>query len=136
MGSVVKSTTAIYTCGVRKITHRLHVATYMPTDPAGELAPLAGKLLELSAAVATTPIFMEQALPAVRQVTAAEFVAIVRGEKGRWRTLGVAGAERALPAELLAEVLDEERPASRPPWHVVPLEPRAAGGELLAIYRP
>ncbi len=96
---------------------------------------LATRLLTSAASSATTALFFEQALAAVREVVAAEFVAVVRGEKGRWRTLGIAGNERALPTERFSEVLDSETPLSRLPWHIAPLEPRGASGELLAIYK-
>jgi transcriptional regulator with GAF, ATPase, and Fis domain len=100
-----------------------------------EIAGYAARLLEISANSTTTTLFLEQSLAAARQAVGAEFVAVVRGEKGKWRTLGVAGNERALPTERFAEVLDSEAPLSRAPWHIAPLEPRGASGELLAIYK-
>lgn len=100
-----------------------------------EMGNLASRLLASAATATTTSLFLEQALAAVRQVVAAEFVAVVRGEKGRWRTLGIAGNERALPTDRFAEVLDTETPQSATPWHIAPLDPRGTGGELLAIYK-
>lgn len=101
-----------------------------------ELAALAAHMLEVASQAATAALCLERALPAIRQATGSDFVAVLRGEKGRWRTLGIAGSERSLPTELLAEVLDAEGPISRVPWQLAPLEPRAGSGEVLAIYRP
>lgn len=105
------------------------------TVTANGVQDLAARLLMSAAASPTTSLFFEQALVAVREVLAAEFVAVVRGEKGRWRTLGIAGNERALPTERFSEVLDSEAPLNRPPWQIAPLDPRGVSGELLAIYK-
>ncbi|HTN76571.1 MAG TPA: sigma-54-dependent Fis family transcriptional regulator [Pirellulaceae bacterium] len=100
-----------------------------------QLAGLAATLLEIATHAETAAVALQQALPALRTATQTDFVAVVRGEKGRWRTLGIAGNERALPTELLAESLDQMQTVSRVPWHVAPLDSQASSGELLAIYR-
>jgi Nif-specific regulatory protein len=97
-------------------------------------SPLCGQLLEIAAQSATTALFWEQALKLVRAALGVESLAVVRGEKGHWKTLGISGPERSVPTDLLADVLDREGPAERLPWRLAPLQPRAAGGEVLALY--
>lgn len=110
------------------------MTTSRPLAP--ELAGIAAFLLEASARQPTVALFLERALGSIRSGTSAEFVAVVRGERGRWRALSIAGTDRPLPTEQLAEVLDSEQPYSRSPWHITPLEPRGASGELLVVYKP
>lgn len=110
------------------------MVTRSPSLPP-ELAPLAAELLEASSQAETTPLFLEQALGAVRRAAGGEMAALVRGEKGRWRPLGVSGADHPLPTDRLAEVLDTDAPWSQMPWHLAPLVPRGQTGEIVAIYR-
>ncbi len=77
--------------------------------------------------------FLARALPFIRDELDAAMVALVRGEKGRWTTLASAGPSRALPLEIMADVLDEERSVERGDWLVSLIDPRHAPGELLVV---
>src|SRR5438552_11247011 len=84
------------------------------------------------AAIETDPAaFLRQALPLISQTLGSEYVAVVRGVKGRWRTIAAAGPERTPPDELLAGVIDGDRPLARGDWHAAPLAPQSVSGELL-----
>ena len=99
------------------------------------LAETASKLFYWAAAEADPAVFLRQALPLVAQTLGGDYLALVKGEKGQWRTLGSSGPQRALPAELLADALDQGGPVVRGEWYVAPLAPQSASGELIAAYR-
>ena len=99
------------------------------------LAECASKLFYWAASETDPAVFLRQALPLVGQTLGGDYLAIAKGEKGHWRTLGSSGPERALPVELLAEALDQGAPVVRGDWYVAPLAPQSASGELLAAYR-
>jgi Nif-specific regulatory protein len=79
--------------------------------------------------------FLRQALPLVAQTLGGQYAALIQGTKGQWRTLAALGPERSVPSDLLAEALDSDQPVTRGDWHVKPLAPQAAGGELLVVFR-
>ncbi len=79
--------------------------------------------------------FLRQSLPLLGQALGAEYLAVVHGEKGQWRTLAASGPQRSAPAELLAEALDRDEPAAHGDWQVAPLGERGTSGEMLAAYR-
>jgi transcriptional regulator with GAF, ATPase, and Fis domain len=88
------------------------------------------------AATATDPIsFLRQALPLTSQTLGGDYLALIKGEKGKWRTLAASGPERPAPAELLADALDQDSTVVRNEWHVTPLAPHASTGEMLIAYR-
>jgi transcriptional regulator with GAF, ATPase, and Fis domain len=99
------------------------------------LAETASRLFYWAATESDPADFLRQALPLVRQTLGGEYIAFVEGAKGQWRTIAASGPERAVPSDLLAESLDEDRPVVRGEWYVGPLAPRSGGGELLAAYR-
>lgn len=89
-----------------------------------------------AAALETAPAaFLKQALPVVCQALGGDYLALVKGEKGKWRVLGASGPERPLPTDLLAEVLDEDRAALKRQWYLAPLAPKGGSGEILAGFR-
>ena len=47
---------------------------------------------------------------------------------------GRVGHGRPLPVDLLAEVLDRETAQARGDWTAIPLAPRTAEGEVLAVH--
>ncbi|MCI0358512.1 MAG: sigma-54-dependent Fis family transcriptional regulator [Planctomycetaceae bacterium] len=99
------------------------------------LAEAASKLFYRAATEADPSEFLHQVLPALSQALGGEYLAIAKGEKGQWRTLGSSGPQRALPVEFLAEALDQDQPIVRGDWYVAPLAPQSASGELLVAYR-
>jgi transcriptional regulator with GAF, ATPase, and Fis domain len=96
------------------------------------LAEAASRLFYWAATEADPTAFLQQSLPAARQVLGGDYLAIAKGEKGQWRTLGSSGPQRALPLDLLAEALDQDGPVVRGDWYVAPLAPQTGSGELLA----
>ncbi|MDX1944370.1 MAG: sigma-54-dependent Fis family transcriptional regulator [Pirellulaceae bacterium] len=99
------------------------------------LAETASKLFFWAAAERDPALFLRQALPLVCQTLGGDYIALVRGEKGQWRTLGSSGPQRAVPTDLLAEALDRDGPLVRGDWFISPLAPHAEQGELLAAFR-
>jgi hypothetical protein len=112
------------------------IAAELPNlDSHPALAETASKLFYWAAAENDAAIFLRQALPLVAQTLGGEYLALVHGAKGQWRTIAASGPQRAIPTELLAESLDRDEPVVRGDWHVGPLAPNAASGELLVAYR-
>src|SRR5215208_4386019 len=99
------------------------------------LAEAASRLFYWAAIETDPAVFLRQALPLICQTLGGEYIAVVQGEKGQWRTLAASGPQRAAPAELLAEALDRDEPAMRGDWYVAPLTEHSASGEMLAAYR-
>jgi transcriptional regulator with GAF, ATPase, and Fis domain len=99
------------------------------------LAEAASKLFFWAAIEGEPDVFLRQALPLLAQTLGGEYVALVEGAKGQWRTIAASGPDRALPGELLGEALDGDRPVVRGEWYVGPLASHAVSGELLAAYR-
>jgi transcriptional regulator with GAF, ATPase, and Fis domain len=99
------------------------------------LAEVSARLFYWAATEHEPAHYLLQALPLVGETLGSEYLAIVRGEKGQWRSVGSFGPRRTLPAELLAEALDREMPAEEGGWYVVPLAPRSQTAEMLAVYR-
>jgi transcriptional regulator with GAF, ATPase, and Fis domain len=126
----------------RKLTRRnLNVAkTITSSDlPSLEahpaLAETASRLFYWAATESDPATFLRLAVPLVCQTLGGDYLAIVRGEKGQWRTIGASGPQRAVPAELAAEALDRGEPVVRGDWYVGPLAPHATSSELLTAYR-
>jgi transcriptional regulator with GAF, ATPase, and Fis domain len=99
------------------------------------LAEVSARLFYWAATEHEPVFYLQQALPLVAETLGSEYLAIVRGEKGQWRSVGNFGPRRTLPAELLAEALDREMHAEEGGWYVVPLAPRSQTAEMLAVYR-
>jgi len=99
------------------------------------LAETASQLFYAAALENSPTAFLKQALPLVCQALGGDYLALVKGEKGKWRVLGSSGPERPLPTDLLAEVLDNDEPQLKRQWYVTPLTARSGTGELLAAFR-
>jgi transcriptional regulator with GAF, ATPase, and Fis domain len=99
------------------------------------LAEVASKLFFWAATEHDPATYLRHALPLVCESLGGEYLAIAKGEKGQWRTLGSSGPRRPLPTELLAEVLDRDLPAGEGDWYVAPLSARSQSGEMLAAFR-
>ncbi len=100
------------------------------------LAETAGRLFYAACHAASLASYFQTALPAVNQAAGGDFAAVVRGEKGVWRTIAASGADRPLPAELLAEALDSDSLKRRGDWAAVPIPSLRKAGELLVVFRP
>jgi transcriptional regulator with GAF, ATPase, and Fis domain len=61
------------------------------------------------------------------------YLAVVEAHEGRWVATGSSGPRRALPDDLLAEVLDRDMPLSADGWLAAPLDAGAPGGEALVV---
>ena len=99
------------------------------------LAEVASRLFYWSSVESSAAAYLRNSLPVVVQILGGEYAAVVRGEKGKWRTLGKAGADRSLPTELLADALDRNAPCSSKEWYAAPLAPQSESGEVLATHR-
>jgi Nif-specific regulatory protein len=99
------------------------------------LAETASQLFYAAATENSPAVFLKHSLPLVSQALGGEYLALVRGEKGKWRVVGASGPERPLPTDLLAEVLDSEEPQLRRQWYIVPLATHGGTSELLAAFR-
>jgi Nif-specific regulatory protein len=100
------------------------------------LIQAASKLFYWSAVETDPAVFLRQALPLVGQIVAVDYVALVHGEKGRWRIIAASGPERPAPSELLAEVLDRDQPLARGEWHVRPMAGQSSKADLVVINPP
>src|SRR5262245_17915890 len=99
------------------------------------LAETASRLFYWAATESDAATFLRQALPLVAQTLGGEYLALVQGAKGQWRTIAASGPHRTVPAELTSEALDSDQPVVQGEWHVGPLTPQSASGELLAAFR-
>ncbi|QDU31323.1 Nitrogen fixation protein VnfA [Anatilimnocola aggregata] len=109
--------------------------TLASLDAHPALAETASHLFYAAALENVPAAFLKQALPLVCQALGGDYLALVKGEKGKWRVLGASGPERPLPTDLLAEVLDSDEAQLKRQWYVTPLSPHSGTGELLAAYR-
>ncbi len=114
---------------------RAHSTTVPTLDANPALAEAASKLFYWASSESDPAVYLRQALPLAAQTLGGDYLAIAKGEKGNWRTLGSSGPQRALPSELLSEALDQGAGVVRGDWYVTPLAPQSTAGELLAAYR-
>jgi Nif-specific regulatory protein len=63
----------------------------------------------------------------------AEYMAVVRGQQGRWTTLAAAGLNGTFPEHLVGETLDTTEACRQGAWVSAMLDPRASRGELLVV---
>ena len=88
-------------------------------------------MLVLACEQETPQAFLQSAMPAVRSALGGSYVALVRGERGRWSISAASGSARPLPEGLLADCLDQESMVEKGSWLAVALTPHAASGEVL-----
>jgi Nif-specific regulatory protein len=77
--------------------------------------------------------FFAQSLPVIAKVLKASFVQLSSIEAGSPRLLASSGTLGNPPMDLLLEALDRERTVSAGDWHALPLAPRSASAEILAV---
>jgi transcriptional regulator with GAF, ATPase, and Fis domain len=99
------------------------------------LADAASRIFYWAAVEHDPVVFLRQSLPLLAQTLGGDYLALVHGEKGRWRTIAASGPEKAVPGEQLAESLDRGEPIVRGDWYVGPLVPHSNSAELLVAYR-
>lgn len=112
-------------------THRLDPGT---DSHDGKTAKLLADLIYLSAEHETSSNFLSAAIAELQTFSDAKKSAVVQGVKGQWRILASTdkGLETsALPADLMAEVLDTERCQSEGKWIGAPLSRPLQRGRLL-----
>lgn len=103
-------------------------------DDHPSIAEPAAKIFSLAAESTIPAEFLSAALPVFREATGTQWAALLRAEKGRWRSLSATGAAKSPPPELLTEVLDQESSVARGDWFVAPLARGELAGELLVCY--
>ena len=99
------------------------------------LAQPVAKMFGLAAVESTPAEFLSAVLPVIRQAAAADWIALLRGEKGIWRTHAATSPMKQVPEALLSEVLDREACVTRGEWSLVPLGRSPHALELLVVYR-
>jgi Nif-specific regulatory protein len=110
-----------------------HLRRYDSSPTAVRLAP---RLLAQAAIANSVAEFLNQTLSLLRQTTESRYVALVRGERGKWTPMAESGTKQPLPIELLADVLDRDSAAGGDEWIAAPLIQRSGGAELLLVHRP
>src|SRR5690242_3608160 len=91
------------------------------------LQAAAGKIFGAACQETTSGEFLSEALPIARSACAVEWLALLRGEKAKWRTLahsgnGTSGSAPSPPQELLSEAMDREAAVTRGQWSATPLD--------------
>jgi Nif-specific regulatory protein len=95
---------------------------------------IAAKIIRLSAGAEREDALLGVALPLIGSTVGADYSALVRGEKGQWRTIASTGIERTLPVELLSDVLDSGRGDVNSAWLATPLNARSRSGEVVVLH--
>src|SRR5262245_46815244 len=85
-------------------------------DPA--LAATASQLFYWAATDNDPLGFLGRALPLIAQSMESEYLALVQGSRGRWKTIAASGPERSPPNELMSESLDSGQPVARSDWYI------------------
>lgn len=75
--------------------------------------------------------FLGQALPVFLSVLGADYAGLAAPLAGRWSVVEESGAGKALPIDLLADVLDRGAARVHGGWIACPLEARSPEGEIL-----
>ena len=99
-----------------------------------DLAPVATELLYRAARADDQGVYLAAALPAVVAAAEADYVALAVAAAGEWAVAAEAGSPRALPVDLLADVLDRESAGTESGWAAAPLEPRDPRPEVLVAH--
>jgi len=100
-------------------------------DDHPSLAEVSAKVFALAADEIPIAEFLSASLSIARDATGAEWLGVLRGEKGKWRTLATAGTAKSPPTDLLTETLDREAAVIRGEWFAGPL----GRNVLLVAYR-
>jgi transcriptional regulator with GAF, ATPase, and Fis domain len=103
-----------------------------------EHAELHSVLAKLSSLLAspTTPLeFLQAAIPAVQAFAGSQWLGVLRGEKGLWRTIASSGTAMTVPPDLLAEALDQEVTVTHGDWLIAPLTRSTSAVEMVAMQR-
>ncbi|HEV3138377.1 MAG TPA: sigma-54-dependent Fis family transcriptional regulator [Pirellulales bacterium] len=98
--------------------------------------PLALELFTAANKAAEPDAWLAAALPLIASELGADFAAAAVADAGRLYARVESGPARALPGDLLAEVLDREAVRADGNWAAGPLAPRAAQAEALVLHFP
>jgi len=79
-------------------------------------------------------MYLNAVLPPLLGTLKGTSIAVAAGAAGRWAALAEAGPHRALPADLLAEALDQETPLAKDGWAVAPLLAWTGAAEALVLH--
>src|SRR5262245_56484479 len=77
--------------------------------------------------------FLKTSLGCIASALGADFAAVTRNAGGQWSAVASSGSAISLPATLLSDSLDREGTIVREGWLVLPVDPKTASGELLAL---
>ncbi len=97
------------------------------------LAPIAASLLWRAGHGDLPESLLDAALPQIVEAMQVKAAVVVAAAEGRWQRIAESGAAGDLPWDWFADVLDRELPAVSAEWAAVPLAPRTAGGQVLAV---
>jgi transcriptional regulator with GAF, ATPase, and Fis domain len=97
------------------------------------LAPTVAQLLAYGNVYDAPSSLLATALPSVLSALKGEYVGVVRSSRGEWVVVEEVGKRRSLPANLLADVLDDDVSRAADQWIAAPLEAKSTTGELLLI---
>ena len=98
------------------------------------LAPIGLELLWTANQAADPAGYLAKALPIFSSVAGGDYAALLVASGGQWSALCEIGMAQTAPAELLADVLDREEPATDGRWIAAPLAVRQAESEVLVIH--
>ncbi len=95
----------------------------------------AADFMSISLSAETLDDCLSQILKIIKQQTGAAHTQIIRGTKGQWRTIGSTdpSADGALPVELLADVLDQEKTLTAGTHVAALLDPQQLAGQVLLV---
>ena len=99
------------------------------------LAALAAELSARAATSSSAADYLNDSLGQLNEAALGDYAAVARIESGRWQVVAHTGSRQTLPTELLAEVLDSERPVSGQGWAGAPLTTRNIS-EALIVHTP
>ncbi len=105
-----------------------------PSTPADDsaLAPVAARILSSAIGANDVAAFWTAVLPLVMSASQSDFVALATPAAGKWTAAAKAGSPQALPAGLLAEVLDRQSGGTAAGWAAAVL----GDNEAIALHGP
>ena len=78
--------------------------------------------------------FYSQALAELQTSFRCGYVAVVRADRGKWRTDAEIGRSTSLPLNVLGDVLDDDHAVTDAGWFAAPLIQRTGQGEVLIVH--
>ena len=106
---------------------------YAPTVPPLDVRELTAQLLSQANRTEDRAAYLLWSLPLVSAAVGAQCAAVVTGAAGRWTAEVEVGPRHPLPVDLLADVVDRERPGAAGDWLAAPLGARRGTAEAIAV---